>query len=229
MQLGVTARALVAGFVFAVACRELPSSVPLANNGGVLAETGTDRDRQPQAETSAATAQNEVKPPAPQPSKGPPPIAFETPRDAGAADAAAIGADAGAPTLAWAGDYYGSDRLVRHFDGEADDVELDDKAHTRIEQTGPNALLVSVINSASGEVICALRATVQGASASLDSGQSCFGDEGSTATVTDGHLSLAGDRLVLDFAGKVVENDGDDDDDDSLEFRLDYHFDGRRR
>jgi hypothetical protein len=48
------------------------------------------------------------------------------------------------------------------------------------------------------------------------------------ATVSDGRASLNGDRLVLDFKGKVVEKEPEDDD-DPLEFRLDYHFDGRRR
>ncbi len=170
-----------------------------------------------------------AKPSSPPPAHSAPTTVAEAPVDAGAPDASALPQDGGAAAVAWAGDYYGSDRLVRHFDGEPDDVELDDKAHTRVEQTGPNVLVVSIINSASEEVICALHATAQGASASLDAGQSCFGDDGSTATVTDGHVSLTGDRLVLDFNGKVVENDGDDDDGDSLEFRQDYHFDGKRR
>jgi hypothetical protein len=213
---------------FAGACRELPSAVPLANAGGVIEDTGTDRDRRPFGEFDAATAQKEVKPSLPSPVRTAPAAAVEAPLDAGAPDAAVAVADAGTAAVSWNGDYFGSDKLVRHFDGEADDVELDDKAHTRVEQSGA-ALVVSIINSASSDVICALHATAQGATAALDPGQACFGDEGSTATVTEGHLSLTGDQLVLDFSGKVVENDEDDDDGDNLEFRLEYHFDGRRR
>ena len=215
--------------LFIAACHELPSGVPLASVGGVLEDTGTDRDRRPLVEFDAAPAQKDSKPSVPLPLHGLPPTVVETPLDAGAPDAAVAASDAGTVVVGWAGDYFGSDRLVRHFDGEADDVELDDKAHTRIELSGTSALVISIVNSASNDVICSLRGTAQGATAVLEPGQSCFGDENSTATVTNGHLSLTADRLVLDFEGKVVENDEDDEDGDTLEFRLEYHFDGRRR
>ena len=213
---------------FLAACHELPSGVPLANAGGVLEDTGTERDRRPLPRLEAATPPRESKPSLPSPAHGPPPAALEATLDAGAPDGGIAATDAGSSAASWAGDYLGSDRLVRHFDGEADDVELDDKAHTRVEQSGTTNLVISIVNSASNDVICSLHASAQGASASLDPGQSCFGDENSTATVTDGHLSLGADRLVLDFNGKVVENDEDDEDGDTLEFRLEYHFDGRR-
>jgi hypothetical protein len=219
--------ALIAGLGLAAACHELPSAVPLSNTGGVLDDPGTDRDRRPQASAHHVAAESESRPAPPPPPRSAASTPVEVPLDAGAPTLTAA-ADAGVAAVAWAGDYFGSDRLVRHFEGEADDVELDDKAHTRVEQTGPTALVISIINSASDDVICALHATAQGATATLDPGQSCFGDDGSTATVTDGRVSLGGDRLLLDFAGKVVEND-DDDEGDSLEFRLEYHFDGRRR
>jgi hypothetical protein len=219
---------LLCGLALGAGCRELPSQVPLSDTGGVIEDTGTDRDRRPQAEHEVRVGASEPKPaPAPLPSARP--AVAEMALDAGVPDAAAAAVDAGAIAVAWAGEYFGSDRLVRHFDGEADDVELDDKAHTRVEQTGPSSLVISIVNSASNDVICALHATAQGSAASLDAGQSCFGDDGANASVTDGHATLTGDRLVLDFSGKVVESAGDDDDDDSLEFRLDYHFDGRRR
>ena len=214
---------------FIVACHELPSGVPLANAGGVIDDTGTERDRRPLARADTAAPQKESKPSQPSPARGAPPVALETPLDAGVPDGGVATGDAGSNTPSWAGDYFGSDRLVRHFDGESDDVELDDKAHTRVEQSGTSNLVIAIVNSASNDVICSLHASAQGASASLDPGQSCFGDEGSTATVTDGHVSLSADRLVLDFNGKVVENDEDGDDGETLEFRLEYHFDGRRR
>jgi hypothetical protein len=221
--------ALIAGVVLAGACRALPSAVPLSNTGGVLEDTGTDRDRQPQAALALGGNTVEAKPPAAAPAR-----VSSTPEaavDAGAPLAPLAAGDGGTVVAAWAGEYFGSDRLTRRFEGEPDDVELDDKAHTRVEVPSPNALLISIVNSASGETICALHATAQGAGATLDAGQSCFGDEGSTATVTDGRVTLLADRLVLDFSGTVVASTGDDDDtdDDSIEFHLDYHFDGRRR
>lgn len=221
--------AAIAGFALVGACRVLPSAVPLSNTGGVLEDTGTDRNRQPQAALALGGSSVESKP-----TTSPPPHVFsapEAPMDAGAPPSPVAVADGGVAPAAWAGEYFGSDRLTRHFEGEPDNVELDDKAHTRVEATTASALLISIVNSASGELICALHATAQGASATVDAGQSCFGDEGSTATVTDGRVTLAGDRLVLDFSGTVVANTGDDDDteDDAVEFHLDYHFDGRRR
>ncbi len=222
--------ALLAGVALVAACKALPSAVPLSNTGGVLEDTGTDRDRQPQAALAFGGGSVETKAPPPSPTRGPS-AAADAPVDAGAPVAAATAGDGGVVAVTWAGEYFGNDRLTRHFEGEPDDVELDDKAHTRVEVPAPNALLVSIVNSASGDVICALHATAEGATATLDAGQSCFGDEGSTATVTDGRVTLSGDRLVLDFSGTVVASTGDEDgtDDDTIEFHLDYHFDGRRR
>jgi hypothetical protein len=220
---------ILVGFALLVACRALPSEVPLSNAGGVLEDNGTDRDRRPQSAGTAATQLADSKPAPLATSHAPPLPTVDAPLDGGALASAVASSDTGAAVV-WAGEYYGSDRLVRHFDGEADDVELDDKAHTRVEQTSTAALVISIVNSATGETICALHATVQGTTAALDAGQPCFGDDGSNATVTDGNARASGDRLTLDFDGKVVENGGDgDDDDDTIEFHLDYHFDGRRR
>jgi hypothetical protein len=224
----VTRRTLtLAAFGLVVACQALPSSVPLSNTGGVLFDTGTDRDKRPQASSSPLSLIEEKRPSASTSIAAPPPSTREATPDAGLPDTSSASGDAGLGTPVWPGEYYGSDKLTRHFDADADDVELDDKAHTRVEEKSSGSLVISIVNSATGELICALRATAQGGQATVDSGQSCFGEEGMTATVTDGRASVSGDRLVLDFNGKVVESD--DEDDDPLEFRLDYHFDGRRR
>jgi hypothetical protein len=222
--------AFFSGLVLVGACRALPSAVPLSNTGGVLEDTGTDRDRQPQAPLALGAGSLDSKPAPPPPSRAAP-APVEALPDAGAPAPPVAAGDGGVVAAAWAGDYFGNDRLTRHFEGEPDDVELDDKAHTRVEMPGPNTLLISIVNSASGDVICALRATAQGATATLDPSQECFGDENSTAAVADGRVTLAGDRLVLDFNGTVVASTGDDDDtdDDTIEFHLEYHFDGRRR
>jgi hypothetical protein len=218
------------GLALLLACQALPSGVPLANSGGVLDDTGTDRDRRPRvlSETVEVGSNDARSAPTGSPHAAAP-ASGDPLRDAGAPDGAVAEGDAGGLAIPWSGEYFGSDKLVRHFDGESDDVELDDKAHTRVEERNGGALVISIVNSATGDIICALHATAHGAQASLDAGQSCFGDDGSTATVTSGQASVSGDRLVLDFEGKVVENEDEDEDDDPVEFRLDYHFDGRRR
>ena len=48
-----------------------------------------------------------------------------------------------------------------------------------------------------------------------------------TASLSHGRASLSGDKLVLDFTGKVEAEA--DEDGDTIEFGLEYHFDGRRR
>jgi hypothetical protein len=211
-----------------VACQGLPSSVPLSNTGSVLEDDGTARDRQARSDGAAAPvvallpAAGTVGPAHSAPVHGPEPLP-----DAGAPVAPLSAGDAGVAASAWAGEYYGSDKLVRHFEGDNDDVELDDKAHTRVEEPTPGALVISIVNSATGDTICALKATAHGTEAIVDAGQSCFSEEGASASVTAGRASLAGERLALDFSGKIVTEA--DEDGDTIEFELEYHFDGKRR
>ncbi|HWP06695.1 MAG TPA: hypothetical protein VNN72_13170 [Polyangiaceae bacterium] len=220
-------RALAVVVVLA-ACQALPSSVPLANTGGVLTDDGTTRDRR--ASDALPGTPSVVLP-----SVGPnvaarssaAPSSKEPPPDAGTSAPPASAADGGPIAVAWAGDYYGSDKLVRHFEGDSDDVELDDKAHTRVEVPSPGTLLISIVNSATGDTICALKATANGGEATVNDGQSCFSEEGATASLSNGRASLTGDKLVLDFTGKVEAEA--DEDGDTIEFGLEYHFDGRRR
>ncbi len=183
-------------------CQALPSGVPLANTGGVLEDNGTARDRRAQAAPLPSTDAVVSVAPVGTPRPGPSAVAQALP-DAGAPPPTSS-EDAGVTVAGWAGDYYGNDKLVRHFEDEPDDVELDDKAHTRVEQRSSDSLVISIVNSASGETICALHATLHGTSASLDSGQSCFGEEGANASVTDGRITRDAERLSLDFSGKVV-------------------------
>jgi hypothetical protein len=218
----------VAALVLLAACQALPSSVPLANTGGVPFDDGTARDRRASAAPSATP--NVVLPSAGTSSAArasSPPSSKDSASDVGSTPPPAGAVDAGSSALAWAGDYYGSDKLVRHFEGDSDDVELDDKAHTRVEEPSPGALLISIVNSATGETICALKATTKGGEATVNDGQSCFSEEGTTASLSYGRASLNGDKLVLDFAGKVQAEA--DEDGDTIEFGLEYHFDGRRR
>jgi len=211
------------------ACQALPSRVPLANSGGVLTDDGTTRDRRASSalpDTSSGVVLPSIGPSVAARSSAPPPSKDSTPNPGTTAPSANAG-DARPSATAWAGEYYGSDKLVRHFEGDSDDVELDDKAHTRVEEPSPGSLLISIVNSATGDTICALKATAKGAEAIVNDGQSCFSEEGASASLTSGRASISGDRLVLDFAGKVETEE--DEDGDTIEFGLEYHFDGQRR
>jgi len=210
-----------------LACQGLPSHVPLSNTGGVLEDDGTARDRRPRPEGAVAAAATPAPVATASSSAHPPAARSDSAPDAGALPPVANATDGGVAISAWPGEYYGSDKLTRHFEGDSDDVELDDKAHTRVEEPAPGALVISIVNSATGDKICALKATAHGNDASVDAGQSCFSEEGASASVTSGHASLAGDRLTLDFSGKIVTEP--DEDGDSAEFELEYHFDGKRR
>jgi len=208
------------------ACQALPSGVPLANTGGVLDDDGTARDRQARSVAPGADVVLPLAAPSLVAHSSATARADAPPVASGSATPASA-ADAGAAVAGWAGDYFGSDKLVRHFDGDADDVELDDKAHTRVEEPSSGALLISIVNSATGDTICALKATARGAEATVNEGQACFGEQGATATLAAGRAVLQTERLIMDFSGKVVSEP--DDDGDSIEFELEYHFDGKRR
>ena len=213
--------------VLLAACQALPSGVPLANTGGVLDDDGTARDRV--AQSPAAGNVDAVLPSAvPSLSARSSGSPGSQPSPTSSALAASPGAaDAGSGAATWTGEYYGSDKLVRHFEGDADDVELDEKAHTRVEEPSLGALLISIVNSSTGETICALKAVAHGTEATVSEGQSCFSEQGATASLASGRVSLKDDRLILDFSGKVVAEA--DEDGDTIEFELEYHFDGKRR
>jgi hypothetical protein len=210
-----------------VACQALPSPVPLANTGGVLDDDGTARDRRAPAREASVSVETAMPSAASSLVRGAPTNAPEPLPSASASAAPSNAADAGTNAVGWAGEYYGSDKLVRHFEGDADDVELDEKAHTRVEEPSAGSLLISIVNSATGDTICALKASARGTEATVSDGQSCFSEQGAMASLTSGRATLAGARLVLDFSGKVVAEA--DDDGDTIEFGLEYHFDGQRR
>jgi hypothetical protein len=216
-----------------VGCQRLPSLVPLADSGGVTLEPSARIDRRAAGTTGRVDSADDEESEADEIA-----VTVEAPRaemavsDAGVAtDAAAPAGDAGAPP-SWPGEYYGSDRFVwRNGDGR-EMVEVDDRAHTRVEVTGANELVISVVNSATGDVICPLRATTAGNRATIRARETCFGSAEQAAIVTDGRATVDGDRLVLDFRGHLEAGGGDDDDDDDGESGPQegtYHFEGRRR
>jgi len=209
---------LSGGLLFA--CQTLPSAVPLADTGGSMPSgVRADRDRRAAADDDADSGAGPVDEVV---------VKAETPKPVEALpDAGTEAPLPNAPTseagLKWPGEFVGSDRLVRKFEDGPDDVQLDDKARTRVEQPSSSSLVISIVNSASGDVICALRASVSGNRATLDAGQTCFGAEGAGARISEGHATIDGDRLVLDFESSIEESDEEPGEHDS------YHFDGTRR
>lgn len=212
----------------AAGCQRLPSLVPLSDSGETLAEPSTHADRRSsrtgdESENADEEDDEDVV------------VAAELPAavpasDAGVvADAGAAGAAADAGTVAepsWPGEYYGSDRFAWRGPDGREMVEVDDRAHTRVETAGPKAIVIYIVNSATGDVICPLRAATAGNRATILPRETCFGFPDQEAVVTDGHATLEGDRLVLDFKGHL---EMEDDEDEDFGGEGTYHFEGRRR
>jgi len=230
----VIGRALVAVALLVGGCRALPSAVPLADSAPpdiddwvpsrrALTVSG-DGDSGDGEGDDADTDADEITITASASDRDAADTA-EKPSDTASTDAG----DAGAGETAWPGEYFGSDRFVWRGSDGREVVEVDDRAHTRVERGGPSALVITIVNSLTGEVICALDATASGKEARVREGESCFGAPGREAIVTDGLATLEGDRLVLDFKGRIEADRDDDDDEEGGDEQGAYHFDGRRR
>lgn len=207
------------------ACRALPSAIPLADTGeGRAFEDGAlTRNRVPfGAQARGAASDDDF-------SDADDTVIVASPMDAGDAgvpEAGVVAADAGdAGGGAWAGEYYGSDRHETRATGVPDKVELDDKAHTRVEQPSADRIVISLVSSGDGSVICALKARVKDGSAEIDEGESCPGLFLMPPLEVEGRAELDGDRLEVELEGHgefVAE-------DRSLEMAVEYHFEGKRR
>ncbi len=221
--------------LLAAACRPVPSSVPLGDSGrhdyAGLADLVDRRPREDTADLDLDDADEiEVTASAPRASASSGSLPPVTP---GASHA---------PTddATWPGEYYGSDRFTwQGFDGR-ESVEVDDKAHTRVESSSDGEIVITIVNSQTGESICALHATTTGSEATIREDETCFGSAELAATVTEGHASVNGDRLTLDFKAHLDQgldldgddDEGDDDDDDTVTTSRaagSYHFDGQRQ
>jgi hypothetical protein len=223
---------LVLALVLAVGCQRLPSLVALSDSGGSEVEPSTRVDRRAAgARTEAADDEGEADEVVVTAQLLP--AASATPDGGVATDAAAPPADGG-PEPTWPGEYYGSDRFAWRGGDGREMVEVDDRARTRVEADGPKAIVISIVNSATGDVICPLHATTSGNRATIRPRETCFGAPEQAAIVTDGHATLEGDRLVLDFRGHLEStgpsgDDEDEEEDDSGDGEGTYHFEGRRR
>jgi hypothetical protein len=225
---------LFLALLLAAGCQRLPSLVPLEDSGVSDVEPSTRVDRRSVGEATRPAAEAEEEDDADEivVTAQAMPAGAATLDGGVATDAATSSTDAGSePT--WPGEYYGRDRFAwRGADGR-EMVEVDDRAHTRVEAAGPGAIVISIVNSGTGDVICPLRATTTGNRATIEPRETCFGAPDQAAVVTDGVATLEGDRLVLDFRGHLEApgDDGDDEDEDGKRGNEEgtYHFEGRRR
>jgi hypothetical protein len=145
--------------------------------------------------------------------------------DAGVPEAGVASSDAGDAGSLWAGEYFGKDRHASRISGKTEEVELDDKAHTRVEETAPGVALISLVSSASGEVICAMKHRVTGERAELVPGEFCPPLRLMSPLTVEGRAKLDGDALVVDLEGHGRFPVGDE----SIDFDVEYHFEGKRR
>lgn len=208
------------------ACATLPSAVPLADSSGGLVSVSPARDRRPRGESDDAAVRVETKDADDDPAIPVKPEEPETPEITVTASADAgtgCGADGGA--VSWPGEYYGSDRLTTTFEEMPPHTMTDDKARTRVELGKGDRVVLSIIDSSKGDVMCALDATLDGDTATLEVGQTCFGQGDFAPEILSGTATMKCDRLTLDLtAATEIELE-----DDVRSGELEYHFEGKRR
>jgi hypothetical protein len=141
--------------------------------------------------------------------------------DAGVPEAGLLTSDAGDGGPRWAGEYFGKDRHTTRISGKTEDEELDDKAHTRVEETAPGVALISLVSSASGEVICSMKHRATGNRAELEPGESCPPLRLLAPLTLEGTAKLEGDTLVVSLQGRGTFPAGD--------VEVEYSFEGKRR
>jgi hypothetical protein len=208
--------------LLAFACRALPSAIPLADVGegreledGALSRNRVAPDRKSKSDDSGSSdfdADETITVVA---------VDSGDAGDAGAPEAGVTSSDAGDAGPRWAGEYFGSDRHATRISGKTEDEELDDKAHTRVEEPTPGVALISLVSSASGEVICSMKHRVTGDRAELEPGESCPPLRLLPPLTIEGTAKLDGDTLVVELEGEGSFPAG--------EVEVEYRFEGKRR
>lgn len=168
-----------------------------------------------------------AKQPAPEPKpaeSGPSPPAPMAKADTGAPVAKAEGKIADP-----SGDYRGDDVSAYRLSGLPDRTEKDPNARVNVRAAGDKKFDFALVDSSNGKDICVLRGTLEGRTATIENGQSCFEQDttaaSASATVTRGTATFENERLVLDLTLDFELLLGDDEHAGTLE----YHFDGTRR
>ena len=222
--LGLRRRALV-GLVLAFGCRALPSAIPLADTGvGRSVEDGAlARNRVPFGERKSTSDDGDEE--GSKADEVVSVVASSDAGDAGVTEAGTAAADAGDGGGLWAGEYFGSDRQATLIEGKTEKVDLDDKAHTRVEEPSPGVVVFTLVSSGDGQPICSVKAHASGERAELDSGEYCAPLFLMAPLTVEGKAKLDGDRLELDLGGhgEFPAEDG------TIDMGVEYHFEGRRR
>jgi hypothetical protein len=222
-------RSPVTGLVLclAIGCaQDLPSTIPLGSG--------------PRAEARRASSGAEGTE-RPEPERRPEPTVVDagSPVDASAAPVSDAALDQGGPeagvpdaeapasdasAIVFAGFYTGSDVTIYRISGRPDQTEPDPNAKTRVEQSAPDRIAVTLVNSATNDPICTLDATVKGNVGTLVAGQTCFSAGPLSPTVSDGKATVLGNRLLLDMTLSIDASA----DDQRVLGSIQYHFDGTR-
>lgn len=212
--------------LLSAACAALPSAVPLADSSGGLLSLGPGRDRRPRTDAGNVSVgaqgkdsedEEEVE------AKPADEVTVEV--SVVASSDAGTGCSGDAGSVSWPGEYYGSDRLTTTFEDLPAQTMTDDKARTRVELGRGDRLVISIVDSSKGDVMCALNATFDGDSATLEPGQTCFGQGDSAPDIMSGSAKIECNRLTFELsAATELEIE-----DDVHAGEMSYHFEGERR
>jgi hypothetical protein len=127
---------------------------------------------------------------------------------------------------AWFGLYRGRDTTVFVMPEQSDRRFDDSKAKIRVESTARNQLTFALIDSSNEKDICKLMASVEGDTATINAGQSCFldPDEDMSVKSRPGKATHQARHLTFDLVLDTVMTTEFGDARGSIE----YHFDGDR-
>lgn len=126
----------------------------------------------------------------------------------------------------WLGTYRGNDTTVFHTTGQTERRFDDPKAKVRVEQAGKARLDFVLVDSSNDQDMCRLSAAVEGDTALIEPGQSCFleTEDEMTAKSRPGKAVRKDRQLSLDLVLDTLMMSEEAPVTGSIE----YHFDGRR-
>lgn len=126
----------------------------------------------------------------------------------------------------WVGIYRGNDVTTFKTTGQADRRFDDPKAKIRIEKNRKNTIHLVLIDSSNDQDMCTLSAEVEGDTATVTAGQSCFleSDDEVTAKSRPGKAVRSDKRLTLDLVLDTLMMS----DEEPVSGSIEYHFDGQR-
>lgn len=242
-RLGLGLLVLAAALAAGLACQQPPSDTPLAVGPLARAEASARaaaKKRRIEAEHAEAQRSRQQaiatwQPSEPRDNSEPTEHAWSAQEDENEEadeEAEEIGsADAGPPLAVadLAGEYLGKDSSVYRLEGLPERREDDPNARTRVEAGDDDALTLVIVDSSSGNDLCAVEAKLKGRVARVEAGQTCFdaenGPVSTTGKVASGKARFPAEgRLILDLQLDFEMRAGDR----AFSGKVKYHFDGKR-